>query len=140
MPTAQPAPTVNFTKAEPLLPAINGGGLMMRSMMRSAGVNNGVELAKTATANRDGSYATRLEAYVTRKTTLEITVEPVDIVLVLDQSGSMIRDFGGYLTTNYVASRQYALKQAVKAFIESVAEKYSASADHREACAMSVTP
>lgn len=53
--------------------------------------NNGMVINKTATANNDGSYTIQLEAYATgSKIITEVTEDiPTDIVLVLDQSGSM---------------------------------------------------
>ena len=53
--------------------------------------DNGMKISKTATANGDGSYTITLEAYATgAKVISEITkYVPTDIILVLDQSGSM---------------------------------------------------
>lgn len=58
--------------------------------------NKGMEISKTATANQDGSYTITLEAYATgEKVISEITKDvPTDIILVLDQSGSMASDIG----------------------------------------------
>ncbi len=50
----------------------------------------------------------------------------MDIVLVLDQSGSMADDFGN-------GTRQSAMIAAVNSFIGEVADKYSTDADHRMA-------
>ena len=88
--------------------------------------SNGLELSKTVKANADGSYTITMESYTTGEVISGTKTVPVDIVLVLDQSGSMAYDFNGN-------SRQYAMKQAVNGFIASVAEKYSADADHRMA-------
>lgn len=56
--------------------------------------NEGMEVNKYATANDDGTYTITLEAYATgEKITTEVTKEiPTDIVLVLDQSGSMVQN------------------------------------------------
>ena len=53
--------------------------------------DNGMSISKTATANSDGTYTIQLEAYATgSKVISEVTKDvPTDIVLVLDQSGSM---------------------------------------------------
>jgi hypothetical protein len=53
--------------------------------------DNGMEISKTAKANADGSYTITLEAYATgEKFISEVTEDvPTDIILVLDQSGSM---------------------------------------------------
>lgn len=58
--------------------------------------NKGMEISKTATANEDGTYTITLEAYATgEKVISEITKDvPTDIILVLDQSGSMKDDIG----------------------------------------------
>lgn len=60
--------------------------------------DEGMQIAKTATANGDGSYTVTLEAYATgEKFSTEITKDiPADIVLVLDQSGSMTEDMNTY--------------------------------------------
>lgn len=56
--------------------------------------NSGMKLSKTAIDNGDGSYTITLEAYATGKEIIsEVTTDiPTDIVLVLDQSGSMLQD------------------------------------------------
>lgn len=58
--------------------------------------DNGMVISKTATANDDGTYTVRLEAYATggKVITQEKKDIPTDIVLVLDQSGSMDNDIG----------------------------------------------
>ncbi|MDD7389391.1 MAG: hypothetical protein PUG60_06995 [Lachnospiraceae bacterium] len=59
----------------------------------STTTSSGIELSKTATLEDDGTYTINLEAYATGevKTTTETKTAgvPCDIVLVLDQSGSM---------------------------------------------------
>ncbi len=58
--------------------------------------DSGMVINKTATANEDGTYTVRLEAYATgEKFITEVTEDvPTDIVLVLDQSGSMKEKIG----------------------------------------------
>lgn len=53
--------------------------------------NNGMVISKTAEANPDGSYTISLEAYATGSKVITETKKdiPTDIILVLDQSGSM---------------------------------------------------
>ena len=65
--------------------------------------DSGMKISKTATANADGSYTIMLEAYATgAKVISEITKDvPTDIILVLDQSGSMNDPIGGYTYTAY---------------------------------------
>ena len=93
-------PAVNFTNVAPFVQAnaqaANGPA---RAPLRAANVNavttraadNGVVTSKTAKANDDGTYTITLEAYATgSKVISEIQKDvPTDIVLVLDQSGSM---------------------------------------------------
>ena len=71
--------------------------------------------------NEAGNELT-LEAYLTNEVTQTVSVKPLDIVLVLDQSGSMADDFNGRTTTKNEARRQYAMKQAVNSFIDKVGE------------------
>lgn len=58
--------------------------------------DSGMKISKTATANGDGSYTITLEAYATGSKVISEVKEdvPTDIVLVLDQSGSMADDIG----------------------------------------------
>lgn len=68
-----------------------------------SGNKSGMEISKTATANEDGSYTITLEAYATGKKVIsEITKDvPTDIILVLDQSGSMKNDIGSVSFSAY---------------------------------------
>ena len=58
--------------------------------------NSGMEISKTAKSNGDGTYTITLEAYATgSKVISEIKKDvPTDIILVLDQSGSMADPIG----------------------------------------------
>lgn len=85
--------------------------------------DDGLELTKTVTPKADGGYTVHLEAYTTGTVTTSTTTKPCDIVLVLDQSGSMADDFNGEETDNEADIRQYAMKQAVNTFIDNVATK-----------------
>lgn len=88
-------------------------------------VDDGLKLEKHVTPNANGGYTVHLEAYTTGTVTTTTTTKPCDIVLVLDQSGSMADDFDGN-------TRQHAMKQAVNQFIGAVADKYDAEkSDHR---------
>lgn len=62
-----------------------------------------VQLSKTATLESDGTYTIDLEAYVTGEivTQIEQTNKPTDIILVMDQSGSMSWDMSGLPDNNY---------------------------------------
>lgn len=125
--------TVVYTAAGPFLPAVSVQPVLRA--VRASGANelkDGLNLSKTATANADGSYKIRMEAFTTGTVTTTTSIAPCDIVLVLDQSGSMAYDFNGNSTNNDTSRRQYAMKQAVNQFIGAVADKYDAEkSDHR---------
>ena len=91
-PVSEPAdelPVVGFTNVGPLLAApVVYARRPMRAAARAA-ADNGVVLNKTAVANADGTYTITLEAYATGESQTVVSTEPVDIVLVLDVSGSM---------------------------------------------------
>lgn len=98
-------PAVNFTNVAPLVQAnAQAANSPARAPMLTANVNavttraadNGVVTSKTATKNDNGTYTITLEAYATgSKVISEIQKDvPTDIVLVLDQSGSMADDMG----------------------------------------------
>lgn len=63
----------------------------------------GMEISKTAAYNEDGSYTITLEAYATgAKVISDISKDiPTDIILVLDQSGSMDDDIGTVTFSQY---------------------------------------
>lgn len=58
--------------------------------------DSGMKISKTATANAGGSYTITLEAFATGAQTTTVHTEdvPTDIILVLDQSGSMANNIG----------------------------------------------
>lgn len=85
--------------------------------------DDGLELTKTVTLKADGGYTVHLEAYTTGTVNTSTTTKPCDIVLVLDQSGSMADNFSGKETNKETDTRQYAMKQAVNKFIDNVAKK-----------------
>ena len=66
----------------------------------------GMEISKTAAYNEDGSYTITLEAYATgAKVISDISKDiPTDIILVLDQSGSMADDIGQVRYTEYTGN------------------------------------
>lgn len=70
--------------------------------------DSGMKISKTAAANADGSYTIMLEAFATGSTVIteQKTDIPTDIVLVIDQSGSMNGPIGGgYTYTAYRTGR-----------------------------------
>ena len=67
---------------------------------------SGMKISKTATANKDGSYTIMLEAFATGSQTTSTQTEdvPTDIILVLDQSGSMEDNIGQVRYTAYTGN------------------------------------
>ena len=93
--------------------------------------NSGAVFSKTATQDTNGNVKITLEAWATGQTVETTKQQPLDIVLVLDQSGSMAYDFAGNPTRKNENRRQYAMKNAVNGFIDKVAENYTPDAAHR---------
>lgn len=135
----EPPETVVVTDPGPLMPPVTvegSGGMNFPSRAPArpgimdplgSSENNGLELSKKAEKTGEDAYTITLEAYTTGTVRTETSTKPIDVVLVLDQSGSMNDGFGG-------TSRQEAMKQSVKAFIDSVAGQYDAEkSDHRMA-------
>lgn len=104
--------------------AVGGGG-------EPSETNSGAVFSKTATQDADGNVKITLEAWATGQTVETTKQQPLDIVLVLDQSGSMAYDFAGNPTRKNENRRQYAMKNAVNGFIDKVAENYTPDAAHR---------
>lgn len=107
-------PTVNFTDVAPFLPPVSGAA-PRRSPARAAGDantgsdngNNGMAVNKTSVYNEDtGAYTITLEAFATgsKTTTVQEKDIPTDIILVLDQSGSMADDIGRVQYTAYTGN------------------------------------
>ena len=81
--------------------------------------NGGLVMTKTVRQTSESEFLLTLEAYATGETRTETKDIPMDIVLVLDVSGSMDDPINGY-------GSQYkidVLKSAVNGFIDKVAEK-----------------
>ena len=92
---------------------------------------NGVEINKMATPNGDGTYRIEMDAYV-KGSVQAASGTPLDIVLVLDQSGSMAYGKNDSLPGKGETSRTAQLKAAVNSFVTSISEnakKYNV--DHR---------
>lgn len=87
--------TVNFTKASKLMPPIKGPPIKTSGLMslNNSG-NSGVVLEKSAELVKDKDVKFKLEAFVTGTISTITQAVPTDIVLVLDQSGSMAWAFG----------------------------------------------
>lgn len=74
-----------------ILAGLLPGVVTVRASADSDQTDTGIVVNKTATANENGSYTVTLEAYATGSKVIsqEKKDVPTDIVLVLDQSGSM---------------------------------------------------
>lgn len=96
--------TVNFTNVAPLLDPVCGsptrGASVSDDEAGSGNGDSGMVITKNAVANGDGTYTITLEAYATGSQIItEVTEDiPTDIVLVLDQSGSMEYGFGSEIS------------------------------------------
>ena len=103
-----PIPAVNYTNVAPLVTA-NKVSQPAKARLMSASSTarpiekgktvDGLVMNKTATANNDDTYKITLEAYTTGSVSTTESTKPTDIVLVLDQSGSMARDMTSYKYT-----------------------------------------
>lgn len=87
--------------------------------------NSGAVFSKTVHQENNGDVKITLEAWATGQTVQTTKQQPLDIVLVLDQSGSMANNF------DKKTSRQAAMKNAVNGFIDKVAKNYTEGAAHR---------
>lgn len=110
-----PQPVVPFTNAVPMFSStLTSVVNSRRSMMRSALLatpnsddsddvipGNGLQMRKWVDDNEDGSYTVNLEVWNEGTVTSSETTKPLDIVLVLDQSGSMSDDFTSVVYTEY---------------------------------------
>ena len=76
--------------------------------------NSPIQLSKTATLQSDGTYTIDLEAYVTGEivTQIERKNKPTDIILVMDQSGSMAWSMSGLPDDNYSEAGRITNAQA----------------------------
>lgn len=103
-----PIPAVNYTNVAPLVTA-NKVSQPAKARLMSASSTarpiekgktvDGLVMNKTATANDDGTYNIKLEAYTTGSVSTTESTKPTDIVLVLDQSGSMDETMKSYTYT-----------------------------------------
>lgn len=91
--------------------------------------NGGLVMSKTVTKGEgDDQFLLTLEAFATGTTRTDTKEIPLDIVLVLDTSSSMSRDFDGNIWGVTDKDRRLtALKTAVNNFAESVAAKAKGS-------------
>ncbi len=133
--------TVDFTKVAPFLEPVTGRSQSARKAKASAEstdpervTSDGVVTEKTAVKNDDGTYRIRLESYVTGATTTTTVTEdiPTDIVLVLDQSGSMGDPFGYNYTaiTRNKNNGSYNDRRSPMYYKDSNGDYYEVSVEH----------
>lgn len=86
------------------------GGLGLFMFQAAATAGNPIKLNKTIKQIDEGNYTIRLESYVTGESMTDITTtsKPVDLVLVLDVSGSMNDDSGQTTTYKFLKSTSYS--------------------------------
>lgn len=118
-----PIPAVNYTNVAPLVTA-NKVSQPARARLMSARSTarpiekgktvDGLVINKTATANDDGTYDIKLEAYTTGSVSTTESTKPTDIVLVLDQSGSMSNNM-----TSYTYTERYNLDRNSSYYVKS---------------------
>ena len=117
-----PIPAVNYTNVAPLV-TVNKVSQPAKARLMSARSTarpiekgktvDGLVMDKTATPVEGSAddYKITLEAYTTGTVSTSETTKPTDIVLVLDQSGSMADPMGGYkytaYRTGYSSNRNY---------------------------------
>ena len=98
--------------------AVNNGSGVAKDSVKAVS-KDGITINKSV-APTDTGYELTLEAYASEQISTEVAgTAPLDIVLVLDQSGSMAYDFGDGWNP---PSRRTALQNAAKNFVKSVAE------------------
>lgn len=85
---------------------------------------DGLSLSKSVTQEADDNdeYTITLETYVTGDVVTSNVSIPNDIIIIMDMSGSMDEDMDGDSTNIDSETREYALKQAVYNFIDTVAD------------------
>lgn len=115
-PETYAVPAVNYTNVAPFVQQASPA--RARMLAKAASTFNvktadGLILNKTATPVEGSAddYKITLEAYTTGTVSTSETTKPTDIVLVLDQSGSMADPMGGYkytaYRTGYSSNRNY---------------------------------
>lgn len=118
-----PIPAVNYTNVAPLVTA-NKVSQPAKARLMSASSTarpiekgktvDGLVMNKTATANDDGTYNIKLEAYTTGSVSTTESTKPTDIVLVLDQSGSMDENMTSYTYTEAYPGNSHSGSYYVK--------------------------
>lgn len=112
-------PIISYTDVGPLLAAPAMPRLLRARALaddtKDNGNGNGVVLNKKANKLDNSSYKITMEAYATGASTTTVSTEPVDIVLVLDVSGSMDDTMYTYTPvykTNLNTQENYYIEQS----------------------------
>lgn len=107
-----------------LLPVMgaNAASIVSVQPVDSVTATEGLNMSKQLHLMSDGTYTITLEAYATgeSQTVTKKSGVPLDIVLVIDQSGSMAWNDNGNDTSNANDRRMTKLKTAVKSFVASI--------------------
>lgn len=101
-------PIVNFTDVAPFVVAEKQP--MRFKALKTIGTraaSDGIETDKNVTVNDDGTYTIRLDTYANGTITTTTGYKPVDIVLVLDVSGSMKETYSYDKVYNLDKSKTY---------------------------------
>lgn len=87
------------TLAAAAMVAVMAGATLPTTALAEETNNDDLHVSKSAKLEDDGTYTINLEAYATGKVNTTTTIEkepvPADIILILDQSGSMNKDMTG---------------------------------------------
>ncbi|MBO5967562.1 MAG: VWA domain-containing protein [Clostridia bacterium] len=85
----QPRSAIYGARSAIAQPSIFSANSLLSTAAEGTSSSDALKLSKDVRNNGDGTYTITLEAYTTGTVTVKQTTKPMDIVLVLDQSGSM---------------------------------------------------
>lgn len=86
-------PAVNYANVAPFVKFANSRLAAGRSVPMSRTSENGIEFTKTVTETEHDTFTITLEAFTTGQVTTSTENKPCDIILVLDRSTSMNKEF-----------------------------------------------
>lgn len=98
-----------FVMAMSLLPvSVFADGGTTQPISSVTNTENGVTVTKSVSQKENGQYDLTLEAYASNQLTTTTTTTPLDIVLVLDVSGSMDYGFAGGVSYTSTGSQDWS--------------------------------
>ena len=98
-----------FVMAMSLLPvSVFADGGTTQPISSVTNTENGVTVTKSVSQGENGQYDLTLEAYASNQLTTTTTTTPLDIVLVLDVSGSMDYGFAGGVSYTSTGSQDWS--------------------------------